>query len=189
MNIGDPWWIFHALPQSFQIGVWIGVAVMLVLAGIGVYLAIFGEHAQEKDIPVFERRRYIFDSKAEEELFKLLLEMYGDRFHVFPQMAYSHFVQAKKSLPYRERFKYWNMINRKSADFVLCDRIEVIPRVVVELDGPTHELEERKERDGFVDKLMQQTALPIRHIKTHEATNRDLLKSRIDSALTTPPQP
>lgn len=180
----DPLWLFHALPQSFQVGLWIGIAVLVVLAGIGVYLALFGKGESEKDLSAFERRRYIFDSKAEADLFHMLMEMYGDRYHVFPQMAYSHIVQAKKNLPYRERFRYWNMINRKSADFVLCDKSEVVPRVVIELDGPTHQLEERKERDGFVDELMQRTGLPIRHLKLHEGTNRETVKSEVDRALT-----
>lgn len=188
MNTGDPFWIFHALPQSLQIALWIGLVVVLVLAGIGVYLALFGKGETEKDLSVFERRRYIFDSKAEADLFHLLMEVYGDRYHVFPQMAYSHIVQAKKSLPYRERFRYWNMINRKSADFVICDKLEVVPRVIIELDGPTHELEERRERDGFVDELMQCTGLPICHLKLHEATNRDSVREEVDRALTPIPQ-
>lgn len=38
--------------------------------------------------------------------------------------------------------------------------------MVIELDGSSHDNESRKERDDFVDKVMERIGLRIVHIKT-----------------------
>jgi very-short-patch-repair endonuclease len=165
------------------ISVWwpIFLLAAIVMAFVLVVGLFFGK--KERDLSVYLRRKYLFDSASEFQLFKLLIEMYQDRFHVFPQVHYSHLIEVRKDLTYRERISYWNSINRKSADFVLCDREEVVPQLVIELDGSSHKWDKRRERDEFIDSLLKQAGLPILHIKT-DNLNREFVRTEIERVLT-----
>ena len=57
-------------------------------------------------------------------------------------------------------------IDRKSVDFVLFDKEYFSPFMIIELDDSSHEREDRKIRDGFVDSICQKAEIPIKHIKT-----------------------
>ena len=58
---------------------------------------------------------------------------------------------------------YFNRIKAKHTDFVICDpeTMEVI--LAIELDDPSHEREERIERDAFVDKVYEAAGIPLLH--------------------------
>jgi hypothetical protein len=135
--------------------------------------------ADEK-FAAYERKKYLFDSNAEFALFKLLVELYSDRFYIFPQVNYSHLVQVK--LPERYKKGHRSRFDKKSADFVLCDKATVVPQLVIELDGPTHAKPSVVERDGFVDGLMQHIGLPILHLAVGPYTPESV-KNAVDKAL------
>lgn len=158
-------------------GLWI--LFLFVAAFLFVGLIILTQlNTKERDFSVYVKRKYLFDSASELELFKKLVEIYKDQYYVFPQVHYSHLVEVRKSLTHRERIAYWNSINRKSADFVLCDLEQVLPQLVIELDGSSHNLDSRKERDEFINKMLHQTGLPILHLKTTNL-DRDFIQGEI----------
>ena len=157
------------------------ICFVLALSIIFGVLSLFFSK-RERDLSNYVRRPYLFDTKSEFELFKMLLELFGDRFFVFPQVHYSHLVEVRKGLSFSERMKYWNSINRKSADFVLCDKNRVIPQLVIELDGSSHDLPQRQERDKFVDDLMNVTSLPILHLKTGNP-DKEIIRVEVEKKL------
>ncbi len=53
--------------------------------------------------------------------------------------------------------------------------------MVIELDGSSHELPERKIRDNFVDEVFANAGIPIVHIKTKDWYDKEELKERIRS--------
>lgn len=146
----------------FFVGTAIFVAIVVIL-----WQVIFSRRSGHAGMSAYEKRKYLFDTTGEYKLFKLLQENFGSDYYVFPQVHYSHIVQARRSLPYRDRLAYWNKINRKSADFVLCDRQEIIPRLVIELDGESHQLRTRQERDAFINDLADVTGLEMLHVIDH----------------------
>ncbi len=169
------------ISQLFHIFFW-PVVILLAFILVTALAVLFFGGKEEPDLSVYEKRPYLFDTKTELELFNILLELFGDKFYIFPQVAYSHIVRVKKELPYRERFGYLSRINKKSADFVLCDKVQVVPQLVIELDGSSHQLPKRIERDGFVDGIMTVTGLPILHIKT-EKMDKEFVKGEVNRVL------
>lgn len=159
-----------------------GLIILFVVLFFIFGVFIWYRKEGERDLSVYEKKQYIFDTKSEAELFKTLVELFGERFYVFPQVGYSHIVQVRKGLPERIRFGYWNSINRKSADFVLCDKENVGSVLVIELDGSSHQLSKRIERDGFINELMRVTNLPILHMDP-KYISREYVKAAVESAL------
>lgn len=133
-----------------------------------------------KNLP-YEKKPYLFDANSEFNLYKLLVELYGDKYYVFPQINYSHLIQPKKS-NWEEERRYRSRIDRKSADFVFCDKEKIIPKLVIELDGYVHNFKNKQARDQFIDDITGISDLPILHLKTNNL-ERDFIKSEIDKKL------
>ncbi len=150
------------------------VFVIKELSGEGIKLGGYGPSP-------FKRRRYLMDSNAEYGLFKVLVELYGDNYYIFPQVHYSHLIETSKS-NWREYRRLMSRIDRRSADFVLCAKADVSPQLIIELDGPTHARASRKERDEFIDAALNGTGLPILHIAVGPYTPESVRKA-VDKAL------
>ena len=54
-----------------------------------------------------------------------------------------------------------NKIDCKHVDFLLCDAKTMKPIAGIELDDKSHQREDRKERDEFVEKVFQSARLPL----------------------------
>ena len=172
--------VSQMLGQLFWPAVILFALILAAAVAVAFYAILFGK--REKDLSVYEKREYLFDTKNEFELFKVLNEVFADRFYVFPQVGYSHVIQVRKGLPERERFIAWNSINRKTADFVLCDKVRIVPQLVIELDGSSHQMPARVERDSFINKLMGITSLPILHLTTTNF-DKEYIRGEVEKAL------
>ena len=134
----------------------------------------------KKELP-YEKKPYLFDANSEFNLYKVLVESYGDKYYIFPQINYSHLIQPKKS-SFEEERKYRSKIDRKSADFVFCDKEKVVPKLIIELDGYVHNFKNKQARDRFIDEITGIVDLPILHLKTNNL-NKDFIKNEIDLKL------
>lgn len=130
---------------------------------------------------MYERKSFLFDNKAEFDLFKDLLEICGDTCHVFPQVHYVHLVSTKQKHGFESK-KHRSRIDKKSADFVICDRKTAVPRLVIELDGSAHNRRDKQDRDRFIDALLQQVGLPIIHVK-RGGIDKQVLRVTIETAI------
>ena len=161
--------------------IFILAAVIFVLIGIAFVLKeLFGGTSADDPSP-YQKKKYLFDTTSEFNLYKILLELYGDKYYIFPQINYSHLVEVKK-MEWKEERRYRSRIDRKSADFVLCDRERVVPQLVIELDGSAHDLLGKQKRDAFIDDITKIVGLPILHIKTSNM-NKESIKAEVDQAL------
>jgi very-short-patch-repair endonuclease len=111
----------------------------------------------------------------------MLVELYGDKYYIFPQINYSHLIQPKKS-SFEEERKYRSKIDRKSADFVFCDKEKIIPQLIIELDGYVHNFKSKQARDQFIDEITGIVDLPILHLKTNNL-DKEFVKNKIDEKL------
>lgn len=164
--------------------IWIVVGIFGLLAILEIVSLLLkrSKGGVSADLSVYEKKPYLFDTTSEFNFYKQLLMWFGGTHHVFPQINYSHLVRAKK-MDWKEEQKYRSRIDRKSADFVLCDKERVVPQLVIELDGGSHNLQSRRARDEFIDDISHITNLPVLHIKTSELDNPDQIRTKIESAL------
>ena len=60
---------------------------------------------------------------------------------------------------------YFYKVQAKHIDFVLCDQEKLVARVLIELDDSSHDQIQRKERDEFVDQVVQSVGYKIIHTR------------------------
>lgn len=160
------------------------VALGIIVIGKFVIELIIAKPAPNADLSVFERKPYLFDVISELNLYKLLVELFGDKYYIFPQINYAHLIQPRKSSWAEER-KARSRIDRKSADFVLCDKDRGVPQLIIELDGSVHETKKKHARDEFINELTNIVDLPILHLKTGSIT-REFVLSEVQQKLAAP---
>lgn len=129
------------------------------------------------NLSVYEKKPFLFDSHSELVLYKTLVELFNEQYLIFPQINYNHLIQPKKTTWQKARI-YRSRIDRKSADFVLCDKERVIPLLVIELDGPHHNNKDKKKRDEFIDQITEVINLPILHLKI-DNLDKEFIKEEI----------
>jgi len=158
------------------------ILAISVVVAIVVFLRVLAVNADQDQAEYnpFEKKPFVFDALYELTVYRHLVELFGDRYYVFPQMVYSRLMQQKRGEGLYHRVHF----DRKIADFVLCDKEKAVAQLVVELDGPSHNSEKRVERDDKVDTMMRLVGLPILHLKT-DNLDKDYIKGEIEKALAT----
>lgn len=169
--------ILHALTPIWPLLLLAFVAVV----GVAIFQVYFHKEDEEPDLSVYERKPFLFDTVSEFNLYKILLELYGDTYRIFPQVNYSHLIQPKKSTWEEER-RHRSRIDRKSADFVFCDKEHVVPKLIIELNGSVHNFKSKQARDAFINDLTKLVDLPILHLKTSNL-DKGFIRAEINKKL------
>lgn len=96
---------------------------------------------------------------TEKEFYKLLENVVGGHYKVFPQVRLSTLLNEKVK---GQSWKYalWS-INQKSVDFVVCNVDTLQAVAAIELDDYTHDREDRIKRDENVEKLFASVNFPL----------------------------
>jgi very-short-patch-repair endonuclease len=140
--------------------------------GIVVGLVIFAISLLKATIPSGDRRfayRYArknyFMTRSEREFYNVLLPLVEHNYVVFAQ------VQLPTLLSHKIKGQHWqgalSHIDRKSVDFVICDKKFLSPQLVIELDDASHERFDRKLRDQEVEWIFDQAQIPLLRIPNH----------------------
>ena len=92
----------------------------------------------------------------------MLRSIAGDELEVFAKVRLLDLVYLPKGTENRQ--SHTNRVMSKHVDFLLCERQNVSPLLVIESDDYSHERDDRAERDAFVDEALGTAGLPILHI-------------------------
>jgi very-short-patch-repair endonuclease len=129
-------------------------------------------------MPKVQVNRY-FVSNAEADFYRVLKHAIGDRAHIFAQVSLRQllwFPGNNQSNPGRATWQ--NKVAAKTVDFVVCDPSTLTPRVVIELDEPSHARPERQTRDEEVKSVLEAAGLPVLCVLTSRSYNtRELVAS------------
>lgn len=162
------------------------IAVLIVVfAGVAV-LKVLSEK-QESETKPKEKPKYQYTSKqffmtrAEHEFYDALIAAVGSDFYVFAQVHLPTIVDhTVKGQDWRAALAH---INRKSVDFVLCDKAYISPKLAIELDDKSHERYDRQERDKEVERILRETNIPLLRVQNNGSFDSALLAQQIKSAL------
>ncbi|NOK61610.1 MAG: hypothetical protein GFH27_549313n18 [Chloroflexi bacterium AL-W] len=116
-------------------------------------------------------------TKAEQRFFHVLQDAVPDDLMICPQVRLANLVQVTGR--YKRQYQYFNRIQAKCVDFVLCDTQSTVPLLVIELDDSSHRRQDRQKRDAFVNEILAQVRLPILHVKTQARYRVDILTREI----------
>ena len=123
-----------------------------------------------KKLYKYQAKQY-FMTKSENDFFRMLNNVAGDRYFIFPQVHLSAILDEKiKGQNWKAAFKH---INGKSVDYVLCDRQTLKPVYAVELDDYTHTYKNRQERDQEVECMFQSAGIPLVRFNDYKTLNQE----------------
>jgi hypothetical protein len=116
------------------------------------------EQDEQVEYPYFVRDDFL--SLAEHSFYLVLKTAISDRALICPKVALGDLFYAKSKDLSRYR-TLTNRIDRKHVDFLLCDPKTARPLVGLELDDKSHQRDERRIRDEFVDAVFAAAKLPL----------------------------
>lgn len=102
-----------------------------------------------------------FFSPAERSFLGVLDQAVGADFRVFGKVRVADVVSVAKGTPKSLWQKAFNRISAKHFDFVLCRPGDLKPLCVIELNDKSHAQDNRKNRDGFLEKVCAAAGLPM----------------------------
>jgi len=124
-----------------------------------------------------------FLTRSEHECYDALVEAVGMEYRIFAQVHLPTIVDhAVRGQNWRAALAH---INRKSVDFVLCDKAYLSPKLAIELDDKSHERPDRQERDREVERILREAGVPLLRLKNYESSNSIELAQKIKKILNT----
>jgi len=154
-----------------------------VIIAIGIVAAVLkelsaGGDKKEKEKAKYQyKRRNFFLTRAEHECYDALVSAVGSEYFIFPQVHLPTLVDhSVKGQNWRAAFAH---INRKSVDFVLCDKAYIYSKLAIELDDKSHERPERQERDREVERILEEAGVPLLRLENHGSFNPGELAQKI----------
>ncbi|MBI2098498.1 MAG: DUF2726 domain-containing protein [Candidatus Wildermuthbacteria bacterium] len=159
----------NTLDVSGILGSLFGPLFAILIIGLllmsGIALALWFVKAKKSAGGQAEQSKYeygrkeFFMSRAEHKCYDALVAAVGDKYYIFPQAHLPSIVENRvKGQSWRGARSH---IDRKSVDYVLCDKEYIAPKLAIELDDRSHERPDRKERDEEVERVLQEAGLPL----------------------------
>lgn len=138
--------------------------IIAVAIGLAILKAVAEGGDNEREKPKYRyTRKQFFLTRAEHEFYDALITAVGDKYHVFAQVHLPTILDNKvKGQDWRAALAH---INRKSVDFVLCDKAYISPKLAIELDDKSHERPDRQERDKEVERILADAGVPLLRVE------------------------
>jgi len=158
---------------------WIFLFIVLLVFILVKFLILF--LSRKSKYPYEQKSEYL--TKAELVFLKVLRQAINGSYEIVTQVPLGSIVRVKSNS--KNYYKYYNQIDRKILDFVLFDKSNFKPLLVIELDDSSHNLPDRKNRDKFVDKVLGVVKIPILHLPTRYSYNTSELIDNIKQNMQT----
>lgn len=155
--------------------------VVLLVALAALRVVIEKEDHAERTRYRYTRKQY-FLTRAEHEFYDVLLAAVGDTYHIFAQVHLSTVLSSHRNG--KNNRAALAHINRKSVDFVLCDKNYISPKLAIELDDKSHERPDRQLRDKEVERILADAGLPLLRIENKGRFTASELAKQVQTTLT-----
>lgn len=152
----------------------------------GCLAAVLGLFRQKEDPAASSdevlpyRRRIDFLSPAELSFYHVLHNVLGDSLTIFPKVSLKDIVFVARP---QENRAYFNRINQKHVDFLLCTPVALTPVLAIELDDASHQRADRVQRDEFVERVFVQVGLPLLRFPAQRDYNLREVRAALDREL------
>lgn len=159
---------------------------MEILYAISIMAIVFFFMKQTGDKIIEDRKENIYPYKKKQYLLTIAEKNFYDvlklaiedtNYYICPMVRLADIIYVDKT---DERQKYFNKIQSKHIDFLLCDADTLSPMIAIELDDSSHSQKDRKERDKFVDKALETVELEIIRFKARKSYNLNEIREKIN---------
>lgn len=154
---------------------------IFILIAIFVFLSFLKSLIGKKSLTKtstyrYERKEHL-TTRPEKEFLETLLSITKNIFYIFPQIHLTSLVNHK--IPGQNPTAALNHIDRKSVDYVICDKENLKPLLVIEFDDPSHQREDRMERDIEVERILAEAGIPLLRIPYSDMNKRELIREKL----------
>ena len=133
------------------------------------------------------RLRDDFLSPAELSYYLVLKTVLGPRAAICTKVRLADLLFVARP---HENMAFVNRISSKHIDFLICESSDMRPVVAIELDDASHNREDRRERDEFVDEALAAASLPLLRVPPRSQYSRQDIVAQLGPILmATPPSP
>lgn len=172
----------------FVVIVIIAIFVLPVLIVVIVLVAKLGSKSDvattQPQSPYAYSPKATIMTSAEIAFYNRLQAIAGDRYYIFPQIHLTALANSHATGQYYK--SCYQRINRRSVDYILCDKVSMKPIYAVELDDRTHDSAKRQARDTLVEEILREINLPlIRFRNVNQLTDKQIIE-RFVAARATP---
>ena len=151
-----------------------------VLKVLGIAPNVGQENRAQSNVLPYRRKDYLL-TKAERAFFDVLHPIVAKQLHLFAMVRLADLVYIERGIEKRQ--SYFNRIQSKHIDFVLCDRNDIKPILAIELDDSSHRRADRIARDEFVDNALAQAGLPLLRVPVRANYDPAELRNQIQDAI------
>lgn len=134
----------------------------------------------EQEALPYQRKDYLL-SKGERAFFVALQQAIGGQCLIFSKVRLADLVFIPSGT--KKRQSYFNRIQSKHIDFVLCNHDAVRPMLAIELDDSSHRRADRQDRDEFVDSALSAAGLPMLRVPAQGSYDVATLRTTIHQSL------
>jgi very-short-patch-repair endonuclease len=158
--------------------------IVIILVGIktGLFKLLFnsvsGTPAKEQKLP-YKKKDYLL-TVAEKNFYQVLKQVSDkNNFLLFAKVRLEDLLWLPAGIERKDRFGLRGRIKSRHVDFVLCDKQNIKPLLVIELDDSSHNTQKGIERDDFVDRALRDAGLSILHQKVQYSYDLQGLEEKI----------
>ena len=107
------------------------------------------------------RRKYLL-TKNEYWFYKTLKEI-AEKYNyaVLAKVRLADLVEVSAEAGHKEYLKYFGKIKSKHIDFMLCNKENLYPELLIELNDGSHDTNDRVSRDNFIKAVVEKTGYNI----------------------------
>ena len=140
-----------------------------MLKTVIIFAAIFGglfilkeillpeKGSKKKKIEFKYKKKDSILTKPEMDFYREISSVLNDKYILLPQVHLSSILEHK--IAGQNWKSALNHIQRKSVDFVIFEKQNLEPKIVIEVDDSSHQREDRIERDGVVKEIFELAGL------------------------------
>ncbi|HZX15074.1 MAG TPA: DUF2726 domain-containing protein [Thermodesulfobacteriota bacterium] len=139
------------------------IAFVIIAAALAVGMR-WGSRSEkvtpETDRSPYQSRRYLF-TQTERYFLGILDQFIDNRYRKFGKVRLADIIQPQRELSRDKWHGAFNRIKSRRLDFVICKASDLSIVGVVEIDDRAHDTLKRKDRNEFVDKVLQDAGIPV----------------------------
>lgn len=128
----------------------------------------------ESEVPFRRRPRLL--SQVESEFFDTLEKVIGDVAVICPKTRVTEVLYVRDGAKHIDDAV---RIDRKTIDFLICDRKSFEPRLAIQVDWWDEDQQRYRSRDQFVDRALVTAQLPVLHIRSNQVPSPRKIREKI----------
>lgn len=168
---------------------WLLIAVVVLAVLVAVMLATKKASKGVAGQPLPYLKKDSLLTPAERSFLGVLEQALGGRYRVYAQVRLGDLLAVKTGTNRSARAIALNRINRKHADFVLCEKESLEIVCAIELDDASHQQARRKARDSFLEEACRAAGLPLARFVAKAAYSIQDVREAIEQVAVIKPEP